>query len=101
MHNRKGSRPSPPKGSLWIEDAAAHLGLELSTLRKWRLVGKDREAGMFGFKVGRFVAYTIADLDAYLERQYQAAIRPDSIRAHDSRPAEPRVSRRQPARAAA
>ncbi|QIJ61463.1 helix-turn-helix domain-containing protein [Streptomyces sp. JB150] len=100
MHNRKGPRPSPPKGSLWIEDAAAYLGLELTTLRKWRLLGKDVSAGLPGFKVGRFVAYRIADLDAYLEGQYQAAITSDPARAHESRPPEPRVSRR-PARAAA
>lgn len=76
MHNRKGPRPSPPKGSLWIEDAAAHLGLELATLRKWRLLGKDTALGMPGFKVGRYVAYKTADLDAYLDRQYQAARTP-------------------------
>ncbi|MEU2316610.1 helix-turn-helix domain-containing protein [Streptomyces althioticus] len=75
MHNRKGPRPSPPKGCLWIEDAAAYLGLELTTLRKWRVLGKDKDFGMPSFKVGRYVAYKTADLDAYLERQYQAAAR--------------------------
>jgi hypothetical protein len=100
MHNRKGPRPSPPKGCLWIEDAAAHLGLELTTLRKWRLLGKDASAGIPGFKVGRYVTYKIADLDAYLDGQYRAAITPDAERDHESRPAEPRISRR-PARAAA
>jgi hypothetical protein len=100
VHNRKGPRPSPPKGCLWIEDAAAHLGLELTTLRKWRLLGKDAALGMPGFKVGRYVAYKIADLDAYLDGQYQAAIAPSADRIHESRPAEPRVSRK-PARAAA
>ncbi|WP_369274455.1 helix-turn-helix domain-containing protein [Streptomyces sp. R11] len=100
MHNRKGPRPSPPKGSLWIEDAAAHLGLELTTLRKWRLLGKDTVLGMPGYKVGRYVAYKVADLDAYLDRQYQAAVTPDAGRIHDSRPPEPRISRK-PARAAA
>lgn len=99
MHNRKGPRPSPPEGTKWIEDAATHLGLELTTLRKWRLTGKDRGEGMYGFKVGRYVAYKIADLDAYLEAQYQAAVTPDPRRAHDSRPPEPRISRK-PARAA-
>jgi hypothetical protein len=96
VHNRKGPRPSPPKGCLWIEDAAAHLGLELTTLRKWRLLGK----GPVGFKVGRYVAYKIADLDAYLDGQYQAAVAPDPVRVHESRPPEPRMSRK-PARAAA
>jgi hypothetical protein len=89
VHNRKRPRPSPPQGCKWIEDAATHLGLELATLRKWRLLGKDTAAGIPGFKVGRFVAYRIADLDAYLERQYQAALTPNPDRAHDSRPPEP------------
>lgn len=94
MHNRKGKRPNPPNGCLWIEDAAAHLGLELTTLRKWRLLGKDKAKGMHGFTVGRFVAYKTADLDAYLEGQYRAATEPDETRTHESRPAEPRTSRR-------
>jgi hypothetical protein len=97
MHNRKGSRPNPPNGCLWIEDAAAYLGLELSTLRKWRLNGKDKAEGMYGFKVGRFVAYKIADLDAYLDGQYQAALAPDPEQEHDSRPPEPRLTHRKKA----
>lgn len=97
MHNRKGPRPSPPQGTKWIEDAATHLGLELTTLRKWRLLGKDAALGMPGFKVGRYVAYRIADLDAYLESQYQAALTPG--RTHESRPPEARIPRQ--ARAAA
>lgn len=97
MHNRKGPRPSPPEGCKWIEEAAAHLGLELTTLRKWRLHGK----GPISFKVGRYVAYKVADLDAYLDGQYQAAIAPDTSRLHESRPAEPRTGHRQPTRAAA
>lgn len=100
MHNRKGPRPSPPQGCKWIEDAATHLGLELTTLRKWRLLGKDAAVGMPGFKVGRYVAYKVTDLDAYLEHQYQAALVPTAERLRESRPAEPRATRR-PARAAA
>lgn len=101
MHNRKGPRPAPPKGALWIEDAAAYLGLELTTLRKWRLLGKDAAAGMHGFKVGRYVAYKISDLDAYLDSQYRAAAQPAPGRLHESRPAEARTTSRNPARAAA
>ncbi|MET9813217.1 helix-turn-helix domain-containing protein [Streptomyces sp. NPDC006355] len=97
---RKGPKPKPPKGCLWIEGAAEHLGLEPNTLRKWRLTGKDKDAGMPSFKVGGYVAYKIADLDAYLHGQYQAAVAPDEARAHESRPPEPRISRK-PARAAA
>lgn len=94
---RKGPKPKPPQGSLWIEGAAEHLGLELNTLRKWRLLGKDAAVGMHSFKVGGYVAYKIADLDAYLEGQYQAAITPDPARIEESRPAEPRASRKKAA----
>lgn len=97
---RKGPKPNPPKGCLWIEQAAEHIGLTVNTLRKWRLLGKDAEAGMRSFKVGGYIAYKIADLDAYIDGQYEAAIAPSSERTRESRPAEPRVSRR-PARAAA
>jgi hypothetical protein len=96
---RKGPKPNPPKGCLWVEGAAAYLGLKLATLRKWRLVGKDTAAGMHSFKVGGYVAYKIADLDAYLDAQYQAAIAPDPEREQESRPAEARIPRQQ-ARAA-
>lgn len=94
---RKGEKPKPPKGCLWIEGAAEHLGKRPNTLKKWRLVGKDKELGMPGFLVGGFIAYKIADLDAYLEGQYQAALAPDPEREHDSRPPEPRLTRRKKA----
>ena len=94
MHNRKGERPEAPHGSVWIEDAATHLGLTLATLRKWRLLGKDTAEGMHGFKVGRFVAYKVADLDAYLEAQYRAAAAPSPNAAHNARPPEPRRPRK-------
>lgn len=97
MHNRKGPRPKPPEGCKWIEDAAAHLGVELSTLRKWRLRGK----GPVGFKVGRYVTYKIADLDAYLDGQYRAATEPSTAAARDSRPPEPRHAPRHRTPAAA
>ncbi|MEH0417906.1 hypothetical protein [Streptomyces sp. B21-083] len=92
MHNRKGPRPGPPQGSLWIEDAAAYLGVELTTLRKWRLLGKDAALGMYGFKVGRYVAYKIVDLQAYLDGQYRAATEIDPDAAYGSRSPEPRVA---------
>ncbi|MFD9463533.1 helix-turn-helix transcriptional regulator [Streptomyces sp. NPDC060027] len=98
MHNRNGEKQKAPIGSLWIEDAAIYIGVKLSTLRKWRLLGK--QPGPKGYTIGRFIAFKIADLDAYLEGQYQAAITPDPIRMEESRPAEVRRSRK-PARAAA
>ncbi|MGP4008157.1 helix-turn-helix domain-containing protein [Streptomyces sp. 4N124] len=83
---------APPKGCLWIEQAAAHLGFAPNTLRKWRLTGKDKAVGMHSFKVGGYVAYKIADLDAYLEGQYQAAVNPPPL--PEMRLPEPRLSRR-------
>jgi hypothetical protein len=97
VHNRKGSKQQAPAGCLWIEDAAPYIGVQLTTLRKWRLLGK--QPGPQGFTIGRFVAFRIADLDAYLEGRYQAAMTPDPEREEEARPAEPRVSRK-PARVA-
>jgi hypothetical protein len=79
VHNRKGPKPAPPKGCLWIEQAAPYIGIKLSTLRKWRLLGK--EPGTKGFPIGRFIAFKISDLDAYLDGQYHAATTPDPARA--------------------
>jgi hypothetical protein len=93
VHNRKGPKQRAPEGCLWIEDAAPYIGVTLATLRKWRVKGK----GPTGYNIGRYVAYRIADLDAYLEGQYQAAMTPDPTRLLESRPAEPR----RPARVAA
>lgn len=90
---RKGPKPNPPKGCLWIEQAAEYVGASLYSLRRWRLI----EYGPVSFKVGGYVAYKIADLDAYLEGQYQAAVTPDPEAEHDSRPSEPRVPRQRAA----
>ncbi|MFJ5306138.1 hypothetical protein [Streptomyces sp. NPDC088350] len=88
MRNRKGPKPNPPKGCLWIEQAAEHVGASIYSLRRWRLI----EYGPVSFKVGGYVAYKIADLDAYLEGQYQAARNSPPI--PEMRPPEPRLSRR-------
>jgi hypothetical protein len=94
---RTGPKPNPPKGCLWIEQAAEYLGLKPNTLRKWRLTGKDKAAGLHSFKPSGYVAYKISDLDAYLEGKYQAAMAPDPEQAHDSRPPEARVPRQRAA----
>jgi hypothetical protein len=49
-------------------------------------------------RIGRKLAYKITDLDAFLKAEMEGE--PDATLAHESRPAEPRVSRK-PARAAA
>lgn len=91
MHNRKGPKQKAPEGCLWIEAAAPYIGVTLATLRKWRV--EDKGPGRKGFQIGRYIAYRITDLDAYLEGQYQAAIAPDLEGEHDSRPPEPRLTR--------
>jgi hypothetical protein len=88
VHNRKGPKQKAPEGCLWIEDAAPRIGVTLATLRKWRVHGK----GPQGFPIGRYVAYRIADLDAFLEGQYRAATESDPVREHDSRPPEARLA---------
>ncbi|WP_405994060.1 helix-turn-helix domain-containing protein [Streptomyces sp. NBC_00986] len=93
MPTRRRIKQNPPKGCLWIEQAAEYLGLELNTLRKWRLTGKDKADGMPSFKPSGYVAYKTADLDAYLEAQYQAARNPSPT--PEMRPPGPRLSRRQ------
>lgn len=91
MPTQKRTKQKAPAGHLWIEDAAAYIGVAYHTLRKWRVRGK----GPTGFPIGRYVAYRIADLDAYLEAQYRAATEPDPEREAESRPPEPRLGRRE------
>ncbi len=45
--------------------AAIYLGLQPTTLRKWRSLG----TGPVYIKVGRTVKYTLADLKNYLQQQ--------------------------------
>lgn len=53
---------APPIGSVWIEEAAARLGVAKSTLYKWRM----RKFGPQGYAVARRIAYKISVLDEYL-----------------------------------
>ncbi|MCZ4509920.1 helix-turn-helix domain-containing protein [Streptomyces sp. ActVer] len=91
MHNRKEPKQKAPEGCLWIEEAAPYIGVTLATLRKWRVEAKG--PGRKGFPIGRYIAYRVEDLDAYLEAQYQAAVAPTPDAEHDSRPPEPRLTR--------
>ncbi len=54
-------------GSLLVdtERAAAHLGLSVSTLEKWRVSG----VGPTYKKIGRSVRYVLAELDAWIAEQ--------------------------------
>lgn len=84
----------PPAGYLWTPDAARKIGLSVKTLWNYR----HRGIGPQPKKIGRKLAYSIEELDAWLAAELDGT--PDPARVHESRPPEPRVSRR-PARAAA
>ncbi|MFD4563734.1 helix-turn-helix domain-containing protein [Streptomyces sp. NPDC058467] len=88
MPRRPQRKPPPPRGCVWIEEAADRLGVTVATLRNWRC----SEKGPVSFKVARRIVYRIADLDAYLEEAYQAAVNPPPI--PEIRPPEPRLPRR-------
>ncbi|WP_167450097.1 helix-turn-helix transcriptional regulator [Streptomyces hyaluromycini] len=79
---------------MWIDEAANRMGVRKATLYKWRQAGK----GPTSFQVARRIVSRIADLDAYIECQYQAAIKPDPQHEYDARPPEPRHPRRGPRR---
>jgi predicted DNA-binding transcriptional regulator AlpA len=65
------TRSQPPVGCLWAPEAAAHIGVSVKTLYKWRQRPEAKAAGRpQGFTPGdRYVAYEIAELDAYLARR--------------------------------
>ena len=58
--------PHNQKPTLSTPEAAAYLGLAVSTLNKWRVYGT---AGPRFLKLGRAVRYLRSDLDAFLEQQ--------------------------------
>ena len=84
--------PTPkkaPPGCLWLPDAAAYLGYEPCTLRKWRNV---RKIGPASFKVGGKVAYRIAVLDAWLAAQEAADPHSNPALNPVNAPVEPRLA---------
>ena len=85
----------PPAGCLWTPEAARYIGLTVSTLHNYRHLGKGPES----FPVGRKLAYPIDGLKAWLDAQRRPASSPEQER--DSRPPEPRLSRRKKAGAKA
>jgi predicted DNA-binding transcriptional regulator AlpA len=78
----------PPAGYLWTPEAARRIGLSVKTLWNYRHLGKGPKAE----PIGRKLAYSIAELDAWLKAEMQGE--PDETRAHESRLPEPRASRR-------
>ncbi|MFJ4808555.1 helix-turn-helix transcriptional regulator [Streptomyces longwoodensis] len=85
----------PPAGYLWTPEAARRIGLSVKTLWNYRHLGKGPKAT----PIGRKLAYSIDELDAWLKAEMEGG--PDEGRARESRPPEPRISRRKPAPAAA
>jgi transposase-like protein len=71
---------------VWIEEAAARLGVGKTTLYKWRYQGH----GPIGVPMPRRLAYRIADLDAHLDALYSAAVAPPEN--SETRPPEPRLA---------
>lgn len=64
---------SPP---LRVQAAAKHLGLSVSTLNKLRVFG----GGPVFLKLGRRVAYDVADLDAWLTSRRRSSTSDDGSR---------------------
>jgi predicted DNA-binding transcriptional regulator AlpA len=85
----------PPAGYLWTPEAARRIGLSVKTLWNYRHLGKGPKAT----PIGRKLAYSIDELDAWLKAEMERA--PDEARAHESRPPEPLTSRRKPSPLAA
>jgi predicted DNA-binding transcriptional regulator AlpA len=84
----------PPAGYLWTPDAARYIGLSRKTLWNYAHLGK----GPRPRRIGRKLAYKVTELDEFLQAELNGEH--NAAAEHDSRPPEPRVSRR-PARAAA
>lgn len=64
MEKRTYRRRRPPRGWLWTEDAAAHLGVHPQTLYRWR---RDKYGPPCEQHGQRPYRYRITDLDAWLD----------------------------------
>ncbi|MGW2048660.1 hypothetical protein ACWCPF_26265 [Streptomyces sp. NPDC001858] len=78
----------PPPGHVWIDEAARRMSVTVQTLYNYRQQNK----GPVGIPSPRRLAYCVAEIDDYLAERRQAAV--NAIRTHESRPPEPRTSRR-------
>jgi predicted DNA-binding transcriptional regulator AlpA len=81
------SKPAPP-GYVWADEASRLSGLSIETLYKYRQRGIGPRSG----KVGRNVAWPVDGINAWLEAQMNEGPTPEQL--HDSRPSEPRRTRR-------
>jgi hypothetical protein len=57
------------KESLPRAEAAAYIGVEISTLAGWAHTGKHRDLLPFGM-IGKKAYYKIADLDRFVESRF-------------------------------
>ena len=65
------SNSSPKIQPLWtVEDLAAHLGVPVQTIYKWRVTGRGPRAS----KVGRFIRFSPEDVAAWLEEQKEPTV---------------------------
>lgn len=87
-------RPAPP-GLVWLEDATEILGVEKSTLYKWRYL----RTGPASFKYLGKVVYRLTELHAYIAGCEAADSRSNPELNPLNRRPEPRLSSRRPAAA--
>jgi predicted DNA-binding transcriptional regulator AlpA len=73
-----------------MEDAAQKLGVKKSTLKKWRAMRK----GPASFKLGAWVAYEVAAIDAYVAACKAADSRSNPALNPLTRVPQPRISHR-------
>lgn len=85
----------PPKGYLWLNQAAEQLGVKPSTLRKWRLQRKGPDS----FKHAGKVIYREESIPAYLAECEAADSRSNPDLNPLLRKPEPRLSGRRTAAA--
>lgn len=64
MENKSNTKPEPPKGWLWTEDAAEKLGVHITTLYRWRRDDYGPRSKRHGRRRYR---YEIAELDRWLD----------------------------------
>jgi len=79
-----------PAGFLWIEDAAEALGVQKSTLYKWRYLRKGPDS----FKHAGKVIYRASEIQEYLGRCEAADSRSNPALNPLNRVPQPRISHR-------
>lgn len=89
----KEGPPNPPAGYVLSDEAASRLSITRRTLWNWRQLDKGPKGKRWR---GRLV-YATADIDAYKKAELDALEADDAERANESRPPEPRLTRKKAA----